>query len=148
MTDHTWKMKLMLSKGDKVGLDMSGGISEGTKQALMDVFQRDEAKPKNPTLDQLEGMIAAWADVRGILSGRPEAQFIKLAEEVGEIAAALAKQRDPRDAIGDTFVVLCNLATLCDTSLHECATIAYNAIRDRKGHTSNGVFIREEEAMR
>lgn len=148
MTDYAWKMKLMLSKGDKTGFDMSGGISEATKQALMDVFQRDEVRPEHPTLDQLTVLMRDWADERGILAGKPEAQFIKLAEEVGEIAAALAKKKDPRDSLGDAFVVLCNLALLCDTTLLECANLAWNEIKDRKGHTANGVFIREEEALR
>lgn len=108
----------------------------------------DGMKTENLSLDDLVTNIRQWADARGILVGRPEAQFVKLVEEVGEIAAALAKQTDPRDALGDTFVVLCNMAILCDSTIIECANMAWNEIKDRKGHTANGVFIRDEEAMR
>jgi hypothetical protein len=154
MTDHTWKMKLMLSKGDKIGFDMSGGISESTKQALMNVFQKDfhqgEVEPDQPSLDQLVQMATAWSDARGILlNGRVESQYLKLMEEAGELASSIAKQRCVKDDIGDILVVLNNLAVMSDTTLQECLAVSYEAIRHRRGFLNGqGVFIKEEEAMR
>ena len=48
------------------------------------------------------------------------------------------------DDIGDCLVVLNTLAIMHDTSLEECMTVAYNDIKDRKGHmNSEGIFIKE-----
>lgn len=35
MKDKSWKMKLMLSKGDSIGVDIIGDVNEHTKRALV-----------------------------------------------------------------------------------------------------------------
>jgi len=48
------------------------------------------------------------------------------------------------DDIGDCLVVLNTLAVMHDTSLEECLKVAYEDIKDRKGHmNSEGIFIKE-----
>ena len=48
------------------------------------------------------------------------------------------------DDIGDCLVVLNTLAIMHDTSLEECMAVAYDDIKDRKGHmNSEGIFIKE-----
>ena len=54
-----------------------------------------------------------------------------------------------RDDLGDMLVVMNNLAVMSGTTLEECLGIAYYQIKDRKGYLNgNGVFIKDEEAMR
>jgi NTP pyrophosphatase (non-canonical NTP hydrolase) len=98
--------------------------------------------------DELIHLISVWSMQRGIINNStPLAQFAKLVSEVGELGDNVAKERDVTDDIGDCLVVLNNLAIMNDTTLEECLRVAYNDIKDRKGHmNSHGVFIKEGDA--
>ena len=98
--------------------------------------------------DELIHQISLWAMKRGILNNStPLAQFAKLVSEMGELGDNIAKQRDVTDDIGDCLVVLNTLAIMNDTTLEECLKVAYNDIKDRKGHmNTHGVFIKEGDA--
>jgi hypothetical protein len=63
----------------------------------------------------------------------------------GETAGALAKnnEADLKDGIGDSLVTLIILARQCGFSAKECLGEAYSVIKNRKGKTVNGVFIKE-----
>ena len=97
---------------------------------------------------ELIHLISLWAMKRGIINNStPLAQFAKLVSEMGELGDNIAKQRDVTDDIGDCLVVLNTLAIMNDTTLEECLKVAYNDIKDRKGHmNSHGVFIKEGDA--
>lgn len=101
-------------------------------------------------IEQLISACTEWGEARLIFkNGKRETQYLKLMEEMGELASNIAKQRDVRDDIGDCLVVLNNLAVMSGTTLEECLGIAYYQIKDRKGYLNgNGVFIKEEESMR
>lgn len=101
-------------------------------------------------IDKLIADCTQWSEDRLIFkNGRRETQYLKLAEEMGELASNIAKGRDVRDDIGDCLVVLNNLAVMSGTTLEECLGISYYQIKDRKGFLNgNGVFIKEEETMR
>ena len=94
--------------------------------------------------DELIHLISVWSMQRGIINNStPLAQFAKLVSEVGELGDNVAKERDVTDDIGDCLVVLNNLAIMNDTTLEECLKVAYNDIKDRKGHmNTHGVFIK------
>ena len=98
--------------------------------------------------DELIHLISLWAMKRGILNNSTTlAQFAKLVSEMGELGDNIAKQRDVTDDIGDCLVVLNTLAIMNDTTLEECLKVAYDDIKDRKGHmNSHGVFIKEGDA--
>jgi NTP pyrophosphatase (non-canonical NTP hydrolase) len=98
--------------------------------------------------DELIHLISVWSMQRGIINNStPLAQFAKLVSEVGELGDNVAKERDVTDDIGDCLVVLNNLAIMNDTTLEECLKVAYNDIKDRKGHmNTHGVFIKEGDA--
>ena len=98
--------------------------------------------------DELIHMISLCSMNRGIINNStPLAQFAKLVSEIGELGDNIAKQRDTTDDIGDCLVVLNTLAIMNDTTLEECLKVAYNDIKDRKGHmNSHGVFIKEGDA--
>jgi hypothetical protein len=65
------------------------------------------------TLQELEPMIIEWAGNKNILRKEiAPKQRLKLLEECGELAGAIAKNKidDQKDAVGDIFVVLTILA--------------------------------------
>lgn len=90
--------------------------------------------------------IRQWADDRGIYNqGDPKTQLIKLYEETGELAQALLKnnKEDIVDAIGDSVVVLTNLAHLVGTDIETCIGSAYDEISSRTGTMKNGTFVKD-----
>ncbi|WP_398290355.1 MazG-like family protein [Sporosarcina sp. NCCP-2716] len=91
--------------------------------------------------------IRTWAIVRELDAADPFKQMLKLMEEVGEIAAALARgdMAAVKDGIGDVHVVQTILSMQLGTSIEECAGLAYDEIKDRKGKMVDGVFIKEED---
>jgi len=94
------------------------------------------------------GDIRSWASERGIYDkGDVKTQFVKLAEEFGELGKAIinSDEAEFKDAIGDMVVVLTNLAFLGDTSIEECIEGAYQVISKRKGSMINGSFVKEAE---
>lgn len=92
--------------------------------------------------------IREWAEARNLVAGStPQAQMLKLTEEVGELAAAVARGKLPEavDAIGDCVVVLTILCQQLGTgTIEDCISQAYGVIEHRKGRMVDGVFVREE----
>lgn len=99
-------------------------------------------------LNELQTKIEQWAADRGILANsKASTQCLKLMSEIGELADNIAKGKDCRDDIGDCFVVLVNIAKLVGSDITECAEIAYNDIKDRKGFLNeSGTFIKSTDA--
>lgn len=95
----------------------------------------------------LEMKVIQWSEARKIIpNSTPEAQFIKLQEEVNELRDALfAKDKhEAIDAIGDCTVVLLNICALLDVNFTDCLQAAYNEIKDRKGYLNkDGIFVKE-----
>jgi NTP pyrophosphatase (non-canonical NTP hydrolase) len=92
-------------------------------------------------------LIRAWATDRNLIKGSdPKSQMLKLFEEGGELAAAIARSNSGGivDAIGDMVVVLTILAAQLNITIETCVQIAYAEIKDRKGIMRDGVFIKEE----
>lgn len=98
--------------------------------------------------EELRKAVLDWADERNLLNQDNAAkQLIKLTEEVGELANAFLKNKpiDQMDAIGDIQVVLIILARQLGIPYEESLLHAYNTIKDRKGKTINGTFIKDEQ---
>lgn len=90
--------------------------------------------------------IRAWACARNLIAGStPQAQVLKLLEEGGELAAAIAKRRPAKDAVGDVVVVLTILSAQLGFPIEEAIAAAYEEIKDRKGRMVDGVFIKEAD---
>jgi NTP pyrophosphatase (non-canonical NTP hydrolase) len=90
--------------------------------------------------------IRDWADKRGIYdSGDTKTQFVKLMEEIGELGQAILKDDEAEfiDAIGDSVVVLTNLAKLGGHNIERCIESAYNEISARSGSMVNGTFVKD-----
>ena len=92
--------------------------------------------------------IRGWAFERGIYAkGDPKTQLLKFYEEAGEISHAMLREdmHEVKDAIGDSIVVLTNLAELCGFTVEECIEQAYNEIANRKGKMVDGNFVKQED---
>ena len=92
--------------------------------------------------------IRDWADKRGIYdSGDTKTQFVKLMEEIGELGQAILKDDEAEfiDAIGDSVVVLTNLAKLGGHDVERCIESAYNEISARSGSMVNGTFVKDAD---
>lgn len=96
---------------------------------------------------ELELNVIRWSEQRRIIpNSTPQAQFIKLQEEVDELHDALRKQdmAETVDAIGDCTVVLLNICALLDVNFTECLAHAYSQIKDRRGTLgTDGIFVKE-----
>jgi len=91
-------------------------------------------------------LIREWAEERGLYeNGDPKTQALKLVEEVGETCRAILKEdyEEVIDGIGDSVVVLTNLAELMDINIEDCIAAAYEEIRNRKGKMVNGTFKKD-----
>ena len=100
------------------------------------------------TFDELIENVKIWAENKDILkSENAPKQLMKVMEELGETAGAIAKGKktdEVMDGIGDTFVTLIILSYQLGLEPSACLDAAWNEIKDRKGKTENGVFIKEE----
>lgn len=113
----------------------------------------------------LEEKVLAWAVTRDLLhEENAERQFLKMVEEVLEFKTELDRLEDlkkyqnsyeelKKDEVmknlklemGDiivTIIIECGQLGISPTS---CLQMAYEKIRDRKGKTINGTFVKEED---
>lgn len=116
------------------------------QEELMDAVNYIE-KLKSQVKTSTKNNVLEWAKQRDLIhkENAPK-QLIKLQEEVGELCSAYLKgnKAEQIDAIGDIRVVLTILAEQLNLDIDTCFDIAYNEIKNRKGVTKNGTFIREK----
>lgn len=98
-------------------------------------------------MNELIEKVEDWARNKGLDEADSAKQYLKVSEEVGEVAAALARgqQDELRDGIGDVVVTLIILAMQNDLDLYECLNTAYDEIKGRKGKMIAGVFVKESD---
>jgi len=105
-------------------------------------FQKQTSEKNNDVFKDIRD----WADARGLYSqGDVKTQLIKLYEESGELSQAILKNDKAGiiDAIGDSVVVLTNLAHLVGTDIETCINSAYSEISNRTGRMINGTFVKD-----
>lgn len=98
-------------------------------------------------MDELITKVEQWAKDKGLDQAQSSKQMLKTVEEVGEVAAALARKDEHglRDGIGDVVVTLIILAMQNDMDLYECLNQAYNEIKGRTGKMVDGVFVKSSD---
>lgn len=109
-------------------------------------IKNKQIKKSKMTTGELFLLVEGWARERNLLKQELSSrQALKVMEEVGETMAALARgnRRELKDGIGDSIVTLIILAAQNGLSAGDCLESAYNEIKDRKGKTVDGVFIKE-----
>lgn len=101
---------------------------------------------KHLKMNELIGLVQKWAISRDLHQADPRGQMLKVMEEVGETAGALAKLNSEalEDGIGDVLVTLIILCMQVDMSPEQCLQAAYDQIKNRTGKTIDGVFIKDE----
>ena len=96
-------------------------------------------------MKDLEINVIQWANNRNLLNpNNADKQLIKTFEELGEVARAILKDDEEGliDGIGDVLVTLIILANQKGLTIEQCLKHAWNEIKDRKGKTVNGTFIK------
>lgn len=98
-------------------------------------------------INELIKQVEQWSIDKDLHKADPTRQALKVWEESGEVGAALSRNKldDLKDGIGDTVVTLIILAQQYGWSLQECLQYAYDEIKDRRGETKNGTFIKESD---
>lgn len=98
-------------------------------------------------METLIKQVEQWSIDKGLDKADSSKQFLKVVEEVGEVASALARGQEDelRDGIGDVVVTLIILAQQNDMDLHECLNQAYGEIKGRSGQMVDGVFVKESD---
>lgn len=102
---------------------------------------------KHRSFDELIELVGDWAVNKGlVLESNSTRQMLKVVEEVGEVAGALAKgnRDDLIDAIGDSFITLIILSKQMSIDPDYALGVAYDVIKNRTGRTENGVFIKNK----
>ena len=97
-------------------------------------------------MEELEKNVLKLASEKGLLySGKTYAQIIKAVEELDEVCRAILKNGKPQieDGIGDVIVTLIILAAQNNLTVKDCLKSAWEEIKDRKGKTENGTFIKD-----
>lgn len=118
--------------------------------AYIDAFkeQKGDSKKMTTNMELLAHRVEQWAKERGLDNpDNSTVQALKLFEEAGELAQAHLKEReqDGKDAVGDILVVLTIYCQQKGWSIAECFELAYNEIKNRKGKTVNGSFVKSED---
>jgi NTP pyrophosphatase (non-canonical NTP hydrolase) len=98
-------------------------------------------------MDELITKVEQWAKDKGLDQADPKVQFLKVAEEFGEIASAMARSNDElfKDSVGDVIVTLIILSMQKGTNVQECLEMAYNEIKGRTGKMVDGVFVKSSD---
>lgn len=99
------------------------------------------------TFDELIENVKGWAEDKDILKkDNTSKQMLKVMEELGETAGAIAKDKpdEIKDGIGDVFVTVIILSYQLGLTPNECLTQAWDEIKGRTGKTINGVFVKDE----
>ncbi|WVT92352.1 DUF1642 domain-containing protein [Enterococcus durans] len=98
-------------------------------------------------MNELITKVEKWAKDKGLDHANPKAQFLKVAEEFGEIASAMARSNDElfKDSVGDVIVTLIILSMQKGTNVQECLEMAYNEIKGRTGKMVDGVFVKSSD---
>lgn len=98
--------------------------------------------------EELIPKIYDWAKERGTDQADPRVEFMKMAEELGELSGAFNKeQRDKLiDSIGDLQIALLIFCRLVGVDHQAALNAAYQEIAKRTGKTTaDGVFIKTSD---
>ena len=98
-------------------------------------------------MDELVLKVIEWGKDKGI--DNPYRQLNKVMEELGELSHEICRDRfnspECKDSIGDALVTIIILADITGNDPRKCLEMAYQEISNRKGKTSQGMFIKDIE---
>ena len=111
-------------------------------------LHKEEPKQETEVKDTVFDKIRRWGKDRNFYGeggATVQSQFVKLSEELGELAGNIARGKDCTDDLGDMVVVLTHIAKLQGKTIEECIEHSYNDIKDRKGQFREGSFIKKAD---
>lgn len=119
------------------------------RESFSDVLNKLGIEVAKDEIGDLVTKVEQWSKARGLDQADSAKQYLKVGEETGEVAAALARNDKEalKDGIGDVVVTMTVLAQQNGLTLRECLETAYNEIANRKGKMVNGVFVKEEDLI-
>lgn len=135
---------LELQKEIKVAMELNQTLMAlGISRSIEIIEDMEEQRDLGDLVNEVE----EWSFDKGLNDAESSKQMLKVVEEVGEVAAALARNDMAmlKDGIGDVIVTLIILAQQNDTDIHECLDIAYAEIADRTGKMIDGVFVKSSD---
>ena len=97
--------------------------------------------------EQLKANVIEWADNKDLIDiNKAPTQSMKIIEEVGETYGAFLKknQEELVDGIGDILVTIIIFSAQLGLDPVACLESAWNEIKDRKGKTVDGIFVKED----
>ena len=99
------------------------------------------------SLDELSELIYKWFDDKKL--NYVPMQFVKMIEETGELAHEITRGAgvtvETIDALGDILVTVFGLCHHLHIPPAAALTYAWNQIKDRKGMTVNGSFVKTSD---
>ena len=98
-------------------------------------------------MNELVLNVEEWAKAKGLDKAESSKQFLKVMEECGEVASALARgqKEELKDGIGDVIVTLIILAQQQGLTVEDCLAFAYDEIKNRTGKMVDGVFVKASD---
>lgn len=112
------------------------------------------------SVDNLIECVIEWGEDKDIIGQyNILPQLSKVIEETEELEEEIIGIADPNNSqeeideiterakmeLGDVLVTLILLAEDIGSSAQECLSMSYEKIKDRKGKTINGTFVKEED---
>lgn len=97
--------------------------------------------------EKLEEQVLAWAGERNLLNkDNIKIQALKMVSEVGELCDGIVKGNEDEviDGLGDVLVTLIILAKQMELNPVLCLNVAYQEIKNRKGKTIDGAFVKNQ----
>lgn len=116
---------------------------ENNKLTFCAKYNREQEETKD-----LNGKIISWASEKDLLKSENKyQQLVKVMEELGELSKAILKNDIVQqiDGLGDVQVTLIILSKQLGLDYDKCLEAAWEEIKDRKGKTVNGTFIKNEQ---
>lgn len=92
-------------------------------------------------------IVNRFTDIGIVKPENAKTQFMKVTEELGELAEGINKDKPEqvKDSLGDVLVTLILLAEDLGLNLLDCLNFAWGEIKDRKGEVKNGSFVKESD---
>jgi len=97
---------------------------------------------------EIKDKVINWAEAKDLLKSENKyQQLVKVMEELGELSKAILKNDVVQqiDGLGDVQVTLIILSKQLGLDYDKCLEAAWEEIKDRKGKTVGGTFIKNEQ---
>lgn len=121
---------------------------ENKKLTFCANYNRDNVNTTWNKENTIQEKVTAWAEAKDLLKSENKyQQLVKVMEELGELSKAILKNDVVQqiDGLGDVQVTLIILSKQLGLDYDKCLEAAWEEIKDRKGKTVGGTFIKNEQ---